>query len=243
MIHQALDNIGLETELQAQRRVAFKEVMARPGGLVIEVRNYVSQHAGMVDWRTMYFSKEYFFLAEASAIIFDAAQSIMGAVESNMWKMVAPEDVHTSLYEYLNSFQYPHGSPENPITVTMNFDSLTGIRGTIINSFKFINLDLSGSTITSIGIQAFDLLHYNRCGIIGIIIPASVTSIGQSAFTGQFPTSVTFLGSISEDDFALSSFVGDLRDVYFSVDGGPGIYNVASGYYYCYPYYTWSKQQ
>ena len=47
-------------------------------------------------------------------------------------------------------------------------------------SNKYVNLDLSGSTFTSIGRYAFEDCRR----LVGVTIPASVTSIGYGAFSG-----------------------------------------------------------
>jgi len=61
------------------------------------------------------------------------------------------------------------------------------------NSTKYVQLDLSDSSFTSIGNQAFA----NCTKLTGIIIPASVTSIGNSAFSGCTGlTSVTIPSSV-----------------------------------------------
>jgi len=62
--------------------------------------------------------------------------------------------------------------------------------------------------------------------LTGITIPGNVTGIGDYAFEGcSNLVSVTFESIIAEDDFSeVYTFPGDLRDKYFSVDGGMGTY-------------------
>jgi hypothetical protein len=74
-----------------------------------------------------------------------------------------------------------------------------------------------------------------------ITIPASVTSIVNTAFyncTGL--TSVTFAGTIS-GTFGTSSFPGDLRDKYLAAGGGIGTYTRSGGGTTEDPY-VWTKQ-
>jgi len=80
----------------------------------------------------------------------------------------------------------------------------------------------------------FSSFWYNR-GLVRIVIPASVTTINSSAFTGcSNLTSVTFAGTINANSFADNAFPGDLRSKYLA--GGPGTYtrNADSN--------TWIKQ-
>ena len=67
-------------------------------------------------------------------------------------------------------------------------------------SGKFVNLDLSGSTFTLIGNNAF----YPCPSLAGITIPEGVTTIGQSAFSGCTGlTSITIPNSVTSiNDYA-----------------------------------------
>jgi hypothetical protein len=75
-------------------------------------------------------------------------------------------------------------SPANAYNVKLNLNDLTGIVSVLQGApNKCVKLDLSGSTITSIPDLAFSGGDYGPCEtLIGIIIPNSVTSIGDNAF-------------------------------------------------------------
>jgi hypothetical protein len=82
--------------------------------------------------------------------------------------------------------------------------SAAGSLGNALNTnpTKYVNLDLSGSTFTSIAANAFQ----QRSTLAGITIPNSVTSIGNYAFLGctsltavTIPASVTSIGEMACD--------------------------------------------
>jgi len=119
-------------------------------------------------------------------------------------------------------------------------------------STKYVNLDLSGSTLTYIEVQAFQSCYgitgvifpnsvteirgsaFNRCtGLTNVTIPSSVTILGDWAFgTNENLTSVTFQGTIPAADFGtMGVFFGDLRDKFYATDaknGTPGTYTTTS---------------
>jgi hypothetical protein len=152
-----------------------------------------------------------------------------------------------------------------PYTVKLNVANLNvdGIPYIQNNSFsgKYVNLDLSGSTMTVI---AEGQGNFESCtNLVGITLPNTVIKIGGNAFFGAGLTSitipasvthiesyafsavgslisVTFQGTITETNFGSASyFPGDLRDKYLATTGGgPGTYtrpNTTST--------TWTKQQ
>jgi hypothetical protein len=97
----------------------------------------------------------------------------------------------------------PDNTAETPYTVKVNVsdlgDDAGSLRSALIdNDTKYVNLDLSGSTITSIGNYAF-----NGCeSLTSITIPNSVTSIEGSAFSRctslasvTIPNGVTTIGN------------------------------------------------
>jgi len=79
----------------------------------------------------------------------------------------------------------PSNSPETAYNVRLNVASLGGSVNTSgsvgnalnNNSYRYINLDLSGSTFTSIEEAAFQ-----GCSLVSVTIPNSVISIGNWAF-------------------------------------------------------------
>jgi len=119
-------------------------------------------------------------------------------------------------------------------------------------STKYVNLDLSGSTLTYIEVQAFQSCYglagviipnsvteirgsaFNRCtGFTSVTIPSSVTILGDWAFgTNENLTSVTFQGTIPAADFGtMGVFFGDLRDKFYATNatnGTPGTYTTTA---------------
>jgi len=89
----------------------------------------------------------------------------------------------------------PPNTSANPYLIALNTSDISGISGIepsvgipeIMESKKYVNLDLSGSNITSIGSRAF--LGCSR--LTGITISNTVTSIGNEAFHWSGLTSVT----------------------------------------------------
>jgi hypothetical protein len=73
-------------------------------------------------------------------------------------------------------------------------------------------------------------MAFNSCDkITGIIIPNSVTGIGEYAFFGCTSlTTVIFEGVIAQTDFG-NAFNGDLRFKYLATNGGPGTYTNQGG--------------
>jgi len=95
----------------------------------------------------------------------------------------------------------PANSSATPYTVKLNVSNLDGIATALSASGKNVNLDLSGSTFTSISSNAF----VGCSGLTGITLPTSgVTSIGANAFDGctsladiTIPATVTYIAASS----------------------------------------------
>ena len=119
--------------------------------------------------------------------------------------MPPPGDRFTSIaaFEKWLSDQ-PGNTYATPYKVALNVNDLTGDNNTpgslgyvLTKNFKFMSIDLSGSTITTIPDEAFV-----RCSnLISVTMPNSVTTIGDSAFLGcdnlssvTIPNSVTTIG-------------------------------------------------
>jgi len=114
--------------------------------------------------------------------------------------------------EWLNA-QAPN-TKDNPYTAALKLSSLSEDLRTILREAqnKYVNLDLSGSTFTSIEWRAFD----GCTGLASLNIPDSVINIGQDAFYYCIGlTSVRFEGTIPSSGFSTSTwyspFLGDLR--------------------------------
>ena len=108
-----------------------------------------------------------------------------------------------ALKEFLD--KQPANSPDKPIKVSMIISDLwfENVVDVIKSSGKYVSLNLSGSTITIIPDNAFfDKDKLEGCKtLVGITIPNSVTSIGNSAFdfcenliSVTIPDSVTSIG-------------------------------------------------
>jgi len=98
-----------------------------------------------------------------------------------------------ALKEYLD--KQPANSSDKPIRVAMKANEMMikDIGEVIKNAGKYVNLNLSGSPLTEIPNSAF-----RDCKtLVGIIIPNSVTSIGESAFSGTGLTSLTIPDSVT----------------------------------------------
>jgi len=162
------------------------------------------------------------------------------------------------------------GRPANTVStaynVKLNVNNLGGAynnaasAGNVLytNKNKYVNLDLSGSNLSTIGEQAFQecvslvsvtlpnkvtvmgiMAFYGCTNLTSITLPNSVTGIGESTFINTGLTRVTFLGSIPVRNF-LDGFSGDLANKFYAADkanGTPGTYtrpNSGSN--------TWTKQ-
>ncbi|MDR2942862.1 MAG: leucine-rich repeat domain-containing protein [Treponema sp.] len=95
----------------------------------------------------------------------------------------------------------PANTAGKPYTILLNINDLTGISLPVLkNTNKFINFDLSGSTITGIENRGFQ----NCYNITGVTLPDSITSIGECAFNGctsiisvNIPNNVTSIGEMA----------------------------------------------
>jgi len=76
--------------------------------------------------------------------------------------------------------------PANPIRITINAtdQNIEDIAKVITYASKYVNLTLSGSTLTTIPDYAFiDMVKFTGCDtLVSVTIPDSVTSIGKRAF-------------------------------------------------------------
>jgi hypothetical protein len=90
----------------------------------------------------------------------------------------------------------PANTAVKPYAVALNVSDLGDRNGTdsiryVLTDDKYVSLDLSGSTFTSIKYEAFS----GRTGLTSITIPNSVISIEKRAFYDcESLTSVTFVG-------------------------------------------------
>jgi hypothetical protein len=179
-----------------------------------------------------------------------------------------PKDNTYTVFNSVTAFEIwlssqPANTAATAYTVALNVNNLSGDSETSgslgyvlqANSNKYVSINLSGSTITSIGDDAFSECESLTSVTIGnsvtsigsfafyfcenlssITIPNSVTSIGSNAFYLTSLTSVTFQGTIASKNFNSSSFSGDLRAKYLA--GGIGTYKTTNPGYNA----VWTKQ-
>jgi Leucine-rich repeat (LRR) protein len=94
---------------------------------------------------------------------------------------------------------------DTPYVITLKVDSeddFKALKTTLYGAAdKYVCLDLSGSTITSIPYLAFCYIFTDYLTLTGITIPDGVTAIGENAFTGcanlksvTMPNSLTSIG-------------------------------------------------
>jgi len=96
--------------------------------------------------------------------------------------------VFTSIYDLDRWLAaQPRNTATTPYKVKVNISDLGGNTSTngslsfvIYNNGKYVNLNLSDSTLTSIGLNAFSSCYF----LTNVTIPSGVTSIGQRAFSG-----------------------------------------------------------
>jgi hypothetical protein len=102
----------------------------------------------------------------------------------------------------------PPNTVADPYTLVLNLSDLggscntSGSLGNMIDRDKYVNLDLSGSTFTSIPDSAFDYWYRGLDILTGITIPDTVTSIRYRAFSYcsslasvNIPSGVTSIGN------------------------------------------------
>jgi len=101
----------------------------------------------------------------------------------------------------------PANTASTAYNVALNLSSLYGLWTVLQDASKYVSLDLSGSTFTTIGDSAFI-----DCYLTGVTIPSSVRTIGERAFAYNdqltsvtIPSGVTFIGNYAFYDNRLTS--------------------------------------
>jgi len=124
----------------------------------------------------------------------------------------------------------PANSVNNPYTVALNVNSLGDgyyftekMFGILLCNGKYVNIDLSGSSIRNIP----DFAFYDCILLTGITMPNTVTSIGEYAFLRcdkltsiTIPSSVKFIGDrafVGCDNLDSVTFEGTI--IYYNFDG------------------------
>jgi len=113
------------------------------------------------------------------AVTFDVAvgTNFNAASELSVGLLTITHHTFTSVDELRTYLQdRPYNTASTPYIIELNESSSTGIRNALFS--KYVSIDLSGSTFTTIESEAFE--YYNM--LTSITIPDSVTSIGESAF-------------------------------------------------------------
>jgi len=169
----------------------------------------------------------------------DTTPTFTGIEEFNTWLVAQPDNTVATAYKVkLN---------------VSDFGTYTQGQTLRTNTTKYINLDLSGSTFTSMqdtlcecsnltgiiipnSVTVIGNYAINTCGnLTSVTIPSSVKSIGKLAFAGDPKlTSVTFNGTIPSSQFSTdpdNAFFGDLRTKFYATDaanGTPGTYTTTA---------------
>jgi hypothetical protein len=113
------------------------------------------------------------------------------------------ETTNTNQFTSISEFDnwliiQPDNTTYSPYFVKLNVGNISTLKATLNNSpNKYVSLDLSGSTLMSIPVEAFSWCT----NIVSITIPYGVISIGSAAFNGcenlssiNIPQSVTSIG-------------------------------------------------
>ena len=140
------------------------------------------------------------------------------------------------LKKYLDS--QPANSPDKPIKVSMaiNDPMFEKVVAVIKSAGKYVSLNITGNALTTI--ESDDDWGVNKT-LVSITIPNSVKSIkGRFIYIGL--TSITFQGTIDEDNFGYNAFPYDLREKYLA--GGPGTYTITTASANAVYDSTWTKQ-
>jgi hypothetical protein len=151
------------------------------------------------------------------------------------------------LATYLDTL--PSNTAATPYVVAMEVTDLTGIADIIINSGKYVSLNLYDSTFTSIGNSTFSQCinltsvtlpdsvinigdeAFGYChNLISITIPNSVTSFGSHVFVGCGLISVTVPSSVT--DIGRLPFYADSNLTTINVDNSNTVYSSENGVLY-----------
>jgi hypothetical protein len=143
-----------------------------------------------------------------------------------------PDEINSQLDSTLK--RLPANTADNPHTIILSVSNLRGIRGVLnANLTKYVYLDLSGSTLTSIGDYAFsNETTWKGCTtLVGITIPDSVTSIGEGAFIHCNNLANVTIGN-SVASIGNDAFSGCTSLMSISVPAGNQAYSSADGILY-----------
>jgi len=143
---------------------------------------------------------------------------------------VSAFDNITDLVAYLNAQEA--NTRDMPYPIILNVSSAAGIKNAIQGTGRFVELDLSNSTMSNIPDESF----ISCTVLVSITLPATISRVGEDAFAScNNLISVTFL--IDGIIMGPSCFPGNLRVVYPAEGAGTYTRPVDSG-----NMATWTKQ-